>query len=391
MVMSGQVATCRDRLRDGINQMKPKFSEPYAITMWDFSWAERRWPGAGYEDWDRALGELAERGYNAVRIDAYPHLLSAGPGKEWELLPCWDQMNWGAQSLIRLTLMPALIDFIAKAKHYGIKVALSTWYRQDRDDLRMKIATPQDQARIWIDTLKLISDAGLLDQILYVDLCNEFPITVWTPYLYGGITGKERQRADPFVVDWMRQSVAEIRTQFPDLDYTFSFCTQYKTWRDQDVSMLDLLEPHVWMANRETSDYYDKIDYNHETFDPRGFNNIVANGHREYLANKALYDGKLTGEIDNVAAWSRATGKALVTTECWSLVDYKDWPGLDWGWIKDLTAFGLQHAARQGRWVGMATSNFCGPQFRGMWRDIDWHKQLTNLIKSSPIDLDLKR
>ena len=25
---------------------------PRAITMWDFSWLERRWPGAGYEDWD---------------------------------------------------------------------------------------------------------------------------------------------------------------------------------------------------------------------------------------------------------------------------------------------------------------------------------------------------
>lgn len=46
--------------------------------MWDFSWLERRWPGAGYENWDLALDELCERGYNAVRIDAYPHLLAAG-------------------------------------------------------------------------------------------------------------------------------------------------------------------------------------------------------------------------------------------------------------------------------------------------------------------------
>ena len=28
--------------------------------MWDFSWIERRWPGAGYESWDKALDELAE-------------------------------------------------------------------------------------------------------------------------------------------------------------------------------------------------------------------------------------------------------------------------------------------------------------------------------------------
>jgi hypothetical protein len=38
----------------------------------------------------------------------------------------------------------------------------------------------------------------------------------------------------------------------------------------------------------------------------------------------------------------------------------------------------------------MATSNFCGPQFVGMWRDIAWHKRLTDLIKSSSIDPDLR-
>ena len=62
-----------------------------AITMWDFSWLERRWPGAGYEDWDLALDELAERGYDAVSIDAYPHLWAAGPESTYTLLPCWDQ------------------------------------------------------------------------------------------------------------------------------------------------------------------------------------------------------------------------------------------------------------------------------------------------------------
>ena len=28
---------------------------PLAITMWDFSWIERRWDGAGFEDWNAAL------------------------------------------------------------------------------------------------------------------------------------------------------------------------------------------------------------------------------------------------------------------------------------------------------------------------------------------------
>jgi hypothetical protein len=42
-------------------------------------------------------------------------------------------------------------------------------------------------------------------------------------------------------------------------------------------------------------------------------------------------------------------------------------------------------------WVGVATSNFCGPQFAGMWRDVEWHKHLTSIIRSSPLDESLTK
>ena len=52
--------------------------ERFATAMWDFSWATRRFDNeAEYADWDRALDGLAERGYNNVRIDAFPHLIAA--------------------------------------------------------------------------------------------------------------------------------------------------------------------------------------------------------------------------------------------------------------------------------------------------------------------------
>ena len=76
----------------------PKAAErpksPRAISMWEFSWIERRWDGAGYEDWDRALDELQERGYNAVRIDPFPHLLATDAHKTWTLLPEWNTQLW---------------------------------------------------------------------------------------------------------------------------------------------------------------------------------------------------------------------------------------------------------------------------------------------------------
>ena len=78
---------------------KEDFQQPYplAITMWEFSWIERRWPGAGYEDWDQALSELVARGYDAIRIDAFPHLIYNDPEKEYLILPHWSVQDWGSQ------------------------------------------------------------------------------------------------------------------------------------------------------------------------------------------------------------------------------------------------------------------------------------------------------
>jgi len=88
------------------------------------------------------------------------------------------------------------------------------------------------------------------------------------------------------------------------------------------------------MSHPETSDWNARVGYDFEKFDPVGFEHNRRERVPVYRDGKSKYDDALRGEIDNVAAWSRASGKPLVTTECWSVVDYKDWPGLDWGGSK---------------------------------------------------------
>lgn len=360
---------------------------PLAITMWDFSWLERRWPGAGYEDWDRALEELVERGYDAVRIDAYPHLVHAGAQAAWTLEPQWNQQLWGAQSRISVQVVPALVEFVRAAARHGVVVVLSSWFRQDLGDVRMTITTPAHLAAAWTATLDLLEREDLLGSIAYVDLCNEFPLPPWAPFLYGVASGAGFRLSHPEVGRWMRESIDAVRSAHPGLDYTFSFAGPYDDATEVEVAPLDLIEPHLWMST--TTDYYDTVGYRFELFDPAGYDNVVARGRSTYLAEQERLDAELFAGIDHLAGWSRSAGKPLVTTECWAITDYKDWPGLEWGWVKDLNERAVLRASATGRWAAMATSNFCGPQFVEMWRDVEHHRRLTDVIHAGPLEADL--
>lgn len=362
--------------------MPHKVDRPRAITMWDFSWIERRWPGAGYEDWDRVLDELVERGYDAVRIDAYPHLISADPKKLWTVFSCGQDGDWGAPSEVDIHVCDTLIEFVSKCRDRNIAVGLSSWFKRDPDDVRMSIKTPRDHAQIWCDTLAHLDEAGLLDTILFVDFCNEFPLPKWAPFLYDDDNVQEESLSSKRLKTWMAEGIAEVKEAYPSLDYTFSFTTQFTTWAEQDVTALDLLELHIWMGHPTISPFLEKIGY---SWKEDSFQKIVRQGKQHYLENQSYYDKCLTDWIDRAADWSRATGKPIVTTESWALVNYRDWPMLEWDWIKDLCALGVETAAASGRWTAICTSNFCGPQYRGMWRDVEWHKRMTDQIKSSPL------
>lgn len=181
----------------------------------------------------------------------------------------------------------------------------------------------------------------------------------------------------------MREAVSVPRHAYPDLTYTFSFTSEYDDWRQQDVSMLDLLELHMWMTH--FSDFYAKVGYNYERFDPKGYDNLALKGEKLYRSDPAHWQASLTKGVEFCAEWSRTAHKPLITTECWSVVDYKDFPLLEWGWIKELCEHGVRTACKTHQWSAMGTSNFCGPQFDGMWRDIDWHRRMTDLIHSTPL------
>src|SRR5260221_11612145 len=105
---------------------------------------------------------------------------------------------------------------------------MSSGFRQDRDDKRLLIKTPQDLGRIWQQTLENIADAGLLDTILYVDLCNESPSHLWAPFFSPQASDKDRiARGTPARKRRMSEALALVPATYPELDYCFSFIFEH--------------------------------------------------------------------------------------------------------------------------------------------------------------------
>jgi hypothetical protein len=358
--------------------------------MWEFSWIERRWSGAGYEDWDRALDELVERGYDAVRIDPFPHLLGSDPHKAWTLWPEWNTQMWGSPDVNRIILLPALFDFLGKCRDRGIMVGLSTWYRKDDADTRMTITGPEAMATNWIKTLDLIAQAGYIDSILYTDLCNEWPGDDWAPFVKNNLSYGDWDKPDSLA--YMRKAIALVRTHYPQMPLLFSCAESHpEAYLEQDMSSFDLLDPHIWMVQQNDGEFYRLADYHYEHFDSKGYTNLSLKAEEVYRARPEYWQNALKQAIDRHAAVSRKMKMPFITTECWGVVDYKDWPLLKWDWVKDLCALGARRASSSGQWLAIATSNFCGPQFVGMWRDAAWHQQLTHTIKSGGIATELQQ
>ena len=105
--------------------------DPRRVTnaMWDFSWLHGHYPGGPFEDWDRCLDELVERGFNAVRIDAFPHMTGAAqPEQRSRTIPADPLANWGFSTVACHHDYPAaLVEFVRKCRARQVWVILSTW------------------------------------------------------------------------------------------------------------------------------------------------------------------------------------------------------------------------------------------------------------------------
>jgi len=378
-----------------------KEEERLAVTMWEFSWLVRRQGEENeYADWDRVLDELADRGYNCIRMDAFPHLVARGPEgdlvERFTILPQTPLFFWGNHEPVEVEPRAGLAEFISKVRDRGMKVGLSTWFNDDTLHRGEDVVTPDDYARIWLETLDFLAREGLHDTVAWVDLCNEFPLGKWARGAYPFLFGVDPSNMLPLFLPWDADTRARVqryldeptqalRSAYPDLRYTFSFVDLLGSTnvRNLDTSSLDLAEPHIWISNDPafslcSGQLFLLLEI------PGSLEQHVATAPGLYFSDRENWVRILEGFMDSWAQWAGQRGLPLVTSEAWGPINYDEVQPLDdhaeWDWVKDICAEGVRMAAEKG-WAGICTSNFCQPHFPGMWKDVQWHRTLTNLIR----------
>jgi len=379
---------------------KIKTDSRLAIAMWDFSWLTRMTgEEAEYRNWDDVLDGLVERGYNCVRIDAFPHLVEAQlngvAGNAITILPEPVSAQWGNSVPVTVDPKTSLRDFMSKAQERNLKVGLSSWFNPDSLDLRSTLRTSQDFARAWGETLKFLEDEGVSDSIVWVDLCNEFPFSGWATGVHQDIFGTKLSVVSDvrFFGRWTNdalhktqthidQSIEALRQRFPDYKYTYSYMyISRKNFYRLNYKNFDVVEPHVWLT--------DRLMFGWSSL---GFLSMAQLPMGEYIHSKVApyvfgwarkyWLSMLDKHMSELSEWSIREGMPLYTSEGWATVMYGGVSDSQqhWCWVKEICEAAVYMAIDKG-WVGICTSNFSQPHFKGMWEDVEWHQSLTKAIR----------
>ena len=160
-------------MRDDLNPKR------LTIAMWDFSWMYMHYPGGAFEDFDKAADELIERGFNTVRIDAFPLIIGKLDSLHQPVTIAGDSLrNWGPTDKDRQhDIVNELLEFMKITKDKNISVILSSWGFgcNEFPDILNDYTNMEFFWHAWEKTLNILADQDLLDHVLYVDFDQEFP------------------------------------------------------------------------------------------------------------------------------------------------------------------------------------------------------------------------
>jgi len=375
-----------------------------AIAMWDFSWILRHHPYGEFENWEQVISGLAERGYNAIRMDAMPHfVVSTHEGKIIDefrsVKEDWKPCLWGNDYTMSFRPREALLEFLPICKKYGIKVGLATWFAPHNTGRTDIFNEEGGLLRAWTETLSLLKENNLLDNIIYVDLLNEYPNNHGFDWLkqelnkrsdiqkfklnnpeahmpvLNATKGNALQVA--FHNQFMKDTIRALEVKFPELELFTSYDSGVPL-EDIDLTEQAALDYHVWFQHTGKIRNIMEIASRDQTQDLSLLNRQL---YAYWKDNKPWLVNWIEDRIDAIAAKAKQNNLVCGNTEGWGPIGWYDHPELDWRWTKESADICVDLARKHDNYKFICTSNFTHPQFKGIWDDVAWHRQITDRIK----------
>ena len=370
------------------------------LAMWDQAFVLRHPPGGSFACFDRVLDETVERGYNTVRLDPMPQWIDLSRPEQvlkWPD-PKLPFMPWGWNTAVEGPVGTWMIEFMEKllARPF-LHYTLSAWWfcgvpphahHSGPPVLRMP-RTHEEGAEMWIEMLREWKRRFGFDRLVYVDLANE------VPYFFPNFMERIKQETGAdwvgptltpeqcrFVADELNGALRLLRGEFPELLYT---CSIHGDLRWLDVPLeLDCLDVHFYADAdprwRERTKFREFM---------RGGLLTDDSWHAEFsrrcaTAQKAaapMFRARQRQKLAEFSAWACRRGAPLTTSESWASWFYIDSPDLDWDWLLEWASWTVEDAIDYGMW-GWTPHNYVQPQFEN-WKDVKWHRRLTQRFLSS--------
>jgi hypothetical protein len=405
--MSGQIAESIMPAEKKEIVRVSELKKPLAIAMWDFSWILRHHRYGEFENWDEVLGGLAERGYNAIRMDPMPQYVASDTSGRVEhqfrsVKEGWKPSLWGNDYTMSFRPREALLEFLPKCKKSGIKVGLATWFTRHGTERKDIFQEEGGLLKAWEETLAFLNANDLLGNVIYVDLLNEYPN--WHGYDWlknklndlseanklkvdnpdanlpepGSLAKRGNIYQQKFYNEFISNLIASLKGKYPDLDFYASLDSAMDLDKI-DLSHFNAMDYHIWFAHTNKIPGLSEVSSIDQTLDYRK----VYAGLLDYWKEnkKALVDW-MDGRLTDISSAAAKNNIVCGNTEGWGPIFWFDHPELDWKWVQESGDICVDLARKHENYKFICTSNFTHPQFKGMWEDINWHRKITARIKA---------
>ena len=357
-----------------------------ALACWDHSWLTRNDARQGeYRQLPVCLDGLVERGYNALRIDAFPHLIAARA--DGVVLDRFDVLP-PQRAAVQVQPRRSLIELARQARSRNLRLWLGSRFLPDRQSRRSFIRRPQDFIDVWSQTLDLLKREGLLDTVVAVDFCQHFPLP---PAAYGasrhifgshpanrlarlGIWSRgTEQRAEQYLLDVPRS----LRALFPSVAFGVSAgAASEKHLRALDTSELDFVDSHMWLNDDPTFALASGGLL-------KGAAPSLVAGRHKLVAAIALHRGR--------EQWQRHLDERIRTLYDFTrvrrinpvigagFVQLASERQADWGWVRDVCEFATEQALAHGV-TAVCPAIQARPHGDGLWNEALWLQTINQRI-----------